>query len=238
MKSIFKILVLIFFSYTFQTCVAQNPATSFSAADFKAAVEADPEAVVIDVRTPQEYSEGYLFNAHNIDYENDNFEKRIAGMDRNKTYYVYCLGGSRSTAAIKIMQKEGFNNLRELKGGMMAWRKAGLPVAGNNSKQDKITYDQYSEMISDGYVLVDFYAPWCMPCKKLEPILKSIADTYQGKLKVVRVNIDENVKLAVQLSADEIPVLRLYQNGKEVWEERGFVPEETITAAIDKFQKK
>ena len=231
-----KAMMLFLVSYSIQACIAQNKDYLLSAPDFQQAVLADKDAVVLDVRTPTEYSEGYLFNAHNIDYEDEQFENRLSGLDRTKTYYVYCLGGSRSASAIKIMRKEGFANIKELKGGMMAWRKADLPVVEQNAKTDAIAHDEYLKMVESGYVLVDFYAPWCIPCKKLEPILKSLGETYTNKLKIVRINIDENVKLAVKLSADEIPVLKLYNNGKLVWEERGLVSRETITTAIEKFQ--
>ena len=69
-------------------------------------------------------------------------------------------------------------------------------------------------------VLIDFYAPWCGPCKKMEPMLEEFARENEGKIKVIRLNVDENKQLAMQLGIDEIPVVKIFKNGNETWTSR------------------
>ncbi len=87
-----------------------------------------PGTVVIDVRTPQEYAEGHLANAINIDVSSDAFDQRIDELDRDVTYAIYCRSGNRSQDAMTRMKSAGFGSLAHLEGGIEAWADAGLPV--------------------------------------------------------------------------------------------------------------
>jgi thioredoxin 1 len=69
---------------------------------------------------------------------------------------------------------------------------------------------------SDVPVLVDFWAPWCGPCKALSPVIDELAQDYQGKVKIVKVNTDENVGLAQQYRISGIPCLLIFKNGQQV----------------------
>lgn len=93
---------------------------SMKAAEFKAALEADPNAVLLDVRTGAEVSGGMLEGAEHIDYMQLGFKKKVAGLDKSKTYYVYCKLGGRSDLACYTMNKMGFD-VRNLKGGKEGW---------------------------------------------------------------------------------------------------------------------
>jgi thioredoxin 1 len=68
---------------------------------------------------------------------------------------------------------------------------------------------------SDKIVLIDFYAPWCGPCRRMEPLLKEVSDFYKGKATIIRINIDENPELARKQKIDEIPFFKYYVNGEE-----------------------
>lgn len=84
--------------------------------------------------------------------------------------------------------------------------------------QTSITYskDSYQQLIqSDDIVLVDFFAPWCGPCKQMEPLLNEMAAKYKGKATIVRINIDDNKELVKTLRIDEIPFFKYYVNGEE-----------------------
>lgn len=63
-------------------------------------------------------------------------------------------------------------------------------------------------------VLVDFWAEWCGPCKMIAPVLDDLADTYQGKLKVAKVNVDQNRALAIKYHVRSIPMLLLFKDGE------------------------
>ncbi|MAM42408.1 MAG: thioredoxin [Thaumarchaeota archaeon] len=69
---------------------------------------------------------------------------------------------------------------------------------------------------SDLPVFVDFWAEWCGPCRAIGPVLESLADDFDGKVKVVKINVDENGKLATEYDVSAIPSLIIFKGGKEV----------------------
>lgn len=82
-------------------------------------------------------------------------------------------------------------------------------------------------------VLVDFWAEWCGPCKMLGPVISSIAEKYEGKLKVCKLNVDDNMELAEQYFISSIPAVKFFKNGEVVNESVGFVPQQKLEAIIE-----
>ena len=97
--------------------IVQLDASSFR----KAVTDETADIIIIDVRTPSEYSEGAIPNAINIDFLNSNFVKEVKALDRNKEVYLYCAAGGRSSKAARIMEEMGFEKILELKGGLSAY---------------------------------------------------------------------------------------------------------------------
>ena len=87
---------------------------------------------------------------------------------------------------------------------------------------------------SETPVLIDFWAPWCMPCKMVSPVVDELADDYNGKIKFAKANVDENTELATNLQILSIPVLILFKNGKEIKRITGANPKNYIQKEIDK----
>lgn len=198
------------------SCQSQSK-EKLSAAAFQDKIHSTPGAVILDVRTPDEFADGALPNAININYNDDQFQSNIKKLDVNKTYFVYCLSGGRSASAVSYMRDNGFKNVYELKGGIMAWKKDNLKVTDPRHAiaADKISAEQYDAITnSSEIILIDFYAPWCGPCMKMAPLLDQLSKEYEGKAKIVRINIDENKTLTQQLQIDEIPFFKLYKSGK------------------------
>ena len=83
-------------------------------------------------------------------------------------------------------------------------------------------------------VLVDFWAPWCQPCKTLMPILANLADQYQGKFILAKINTEEQQELAAQFGIRSIPNVKLFRNGEPVDEFSGALPEAEIRKFLDK----
>lgn len=86
--------------------------------------------VVLDVRTPQEYGEGHIAGATNIDFYEPDFVRMLDALDKEQPYFVYCRSGNRSARAVDAMRDLGFAEVYELEGGILTWLEAGLPVEG------------------------------------------------------------------------------------------------------------
>lgn len=82
-------------------------------------------------------------------------------------------------------------------------------------------------------VLVDFWAPWCGPCKMLGPIISAIAEKYDGKLKVCKYNCDEATEFANTYGIENIPAVKFFKDGEEVNESLGFVQQPALEAIIE-----
>ena len=85
---------------------------------------------------------------------------------------------------------------------------------------------------SDIPVLVDFWAPWCGPCRAIAPILDQIAAEQDGKLRVVKLNVDENLSLASRYDVSSIPAMKVFQGGEVVREVMGAMPKSQMEARL------
>jgi len=84
-------------------------------------------------------------------------------------------------------------------------------------------------------VMIDFWAVWCGPCKVLSPIVEELAGEYEGKLKVAKMNVDENNTLAMKYGIMSIPTLKFFKNGQVVGELIGAAPKSSVEAELKKY---
>ena len=88
----------------------------------------NPNFVILDVRTPEEFLGEYIENAVNLDYYSDTFRNDLDKLDKNKTYFIYCRSGRRSENALNIMKELDFREVYNMSGGIIKWKSEGLPT--------------------------------------------------------------------------------------------------------------
>jgi len=225
MKNLFNIVLL---SLLFLSCNGQTTGIETIAPKaFAEKIKATPNAQILDVRTPEEFSSEHIDNAKNVNWNGDNFTAEADIYDKSKPVFVYCKVGGRSIQAAKKLKELGFTKIYNLDGGMMKWNTAGLSKP--SEKLIGMSGQEYNGLLkSDQKVLVNFYADWCAPCKKMAPYMTELQKLYTGKLKVVRLNADDNKTLISELKLDELPVLLLYENGAIIWQHKGFISESDL----------
>ena len=104
---------------------------------------------------------------------------------------------------------------------------AAVQVTDSSFKQDVLE--------SELPVLVDFWAPWCGPCRMVAPVVEEISEQYDGQVKVVKLNTDENPSVASQYGIRSIPTLMIFKDGQRVDMVVGAVPKTTLANTLEKY---
>jgi len=98
----------------------------------------------------------------------------------------------------------------------------------------KATYANFDEQIKEGVSLVDFWAPWCGPCKMIAPVLEDLAKDVEGKANIVKLDVDENQATAAKYEVMSIPTLIVFKDGEAVDKVVGFQPKEQLEQVLSK----
>lgn len=97
-----------------------------------------------------------------------------------------------------------------------------------------INTNEFNELMNEEAVLVDFFATWCGPCKMLGPVLESVQKKMEGKVKIVKVDVDQSPDLAAQFRVMSVPTMIMFKNGKQVDAFSGYMPEPNLIANIER----
>ncbi len=233
-----KLLLALFSSLVILNSCAQKPEAGIEKVipnTFQLKLKASQDAQLIDVRTPEEFSEGHLKGSKNLDYNSEGFEASLATLSKSKPVFVYCFVGGRSGQAAKLLYQKGFTQVVDMQGGYKKWTEEGLPIEnpGNTLNKEGISENDYNALISKGLVLIDFSAPWCPPCRKMKPFMDQLESKMGGTLKVAPLNADENTLMVKQLHVDELPTLLLYKDGKLLLRHIGLIDEASLIKEIN-----
>lgn len=215
-----------------ETTTTTQSTSSFESLDPKSFVDKlysfeNESHQVIDVRTPAEYNEQHLDNATNIDFNNTSFDAEIAKLDKSKPTFVYCLSGGRSASAVSKMKDLGFTEIYEMEGGMMKYNAAGL--GEKVVEKTGMSSDEYQKLLeTDKTVVIDFYAEWCGPCKKMAPYLEKMKIDLKDKVSIIRIDVDKNESIATEMKVDALPTIIVYKNKKMTWQNVGYIAEDEL----------
>lgn len=205
--------------------------------DFSKQLKNKASAVVLDVRSPEEFAMGYIEGARNINVNAPDFSNQVASIDKNSTVYVYCKSGSRSAKASGILKDLGYSNVVDLDGGILAWERQGFEVKGKRvPPQTSYTMASFNkEVQSSNLILVDFYADWCGPCKRMAPHIETMKRKYGDNLKVLKVDTDRSPEVSKIFEIRSIPLVKVYKDGKEVYDRMGYHSEEELDAVLQDY---
>lgn len=209
-------------------------AEDLAPAEWKAQ-QAKVNGLLLDVRTPGEVARGKIAGASVVDFNGENFEKKVSMIPRDKAVFVYCASGNRSGRAMELMTtKLGFKRVYNLTGGYKAWVAAGLPTELPSGevvdKREPTTPEAFDAALKKGKrVLVDFSTPWCTPCQKMMPIV----DSLKG-ITVLKVDAEVSEALSTREKVENVPVFVFYVDGKE----KGRLAGEQTKEALEALAKK
>jgi thioredoxin len=190
-------------------------------------------AQLLDVRTPAEFRNAHLKNSLQADWNNQTeFRDRVQYLDRSKPVYVYCAAGVRSSAAAKWMRANGFASVIELEGWINAWNGEKKPTEGVPAAK-QISMEEFNTMVfGSKAVLIDFGAPWCPPCKKMEPITGKLEKDLKSSVRIIKLDPTVQTTLAAQMNVTVLPTFLVYKNGKEVFRKSGVSTYEELKKVV------
>lgn len=230
MKLILSFVLLIFI---FLTACGQNQAVKqVNSVDFEQLIK-DSTGTLLDVRTLGEFKNGHINEAGQLNYYAFDFRQKLLLLPKEQPIFLYCNTGYRSQRAAEILVENGYNNVYNLEHGILEWNLKNLPVTiepdAKPDTENKMELDEFNALInSEKLVFVDFYAPWCAPCRKMMPMMDSLKIEYKDKVTIVKVNVDASKKLMKELSIVSVPYLALYHKGIVLYEQNGLITRQEL----------
>jgi thioredoxin len=226
-----KFFSLLLLSFLFISCNGQtsNAVKTIDAKSFAEKLKTNENPQLLDVRTPEEYGVEHIGNAKNVNWNGDDFVAKVNSYDKSKPIFVYCKVGGRSAQAANKLAELGFKEIYNLNGGIMKWNAENNANSMPSTKIIGICDQEYGELIkSSDRVMIDFNAKWCAPCKKMNPYILKFQTEMKDKIKIVQLDADENKTIVEQLKLDALPTIIIYEKGKEVWRNVGYISEEDL----------
>lgn len=227
------LLVVCFFLVSFAN---SQSVINLNAEEFKALLLTE-SSVLLDVRTPEETSSGQLENASTINFYDSDFESKLRLIQKNKSVFVYCRSGSRSSKAAKLLIELGQYKVFNLNGGIGAWRKSGFQVTKPSDLQDdsiqSLTTTEFKSLLqTNKLVLADFHTQWCVPCKNLVPIIEELEIEFVESTTFLRIDVDSSKALSDAFKVVAVPTLLLFKNTELIWSNTGFMNKEELRSVL------
>jgi len=234
MKKILLKLLVVFL------CSCSNQSTSQSIQNVDAAlfeINSNKEnSIIIDVRTKEEFVSGHISDATNIDYYSSDFKEKLDLVNKDVPILVYCRSGGRSSRAANIMQSLGFTEVYNLSGGIGAWKDSGFDVikTREEKKNKSRTYSakEINEFLKNNKsAILDFSTQWCVPCKKMKPVLEEISN--ERDVMILTLDLDANKELSKLYNIKSIPTHIIYKDNIEIFRSSGLVEKSILINQIN-----
>lgn len=225
----FHSIFLAIICFAILSCNGQNSKEikTVNSKDFAEKIAATSNPQILDVRTPEEFIPDHIDNATNIDWLGNTFASEVEKLDKSQPVFVYCKSGGRSQKAAEKLNKLGFKTIYQLDGGMLKW-----DAEGQSKPSDKIiglSVPEYNKLLaSDKKVLINFYAEWCAPCKKMTPYVLEMQKDLANKVVIIRLDADKNKTLISEMKISELPTLLLYDDAAVKWKHSGYISENDL----------
>ncbi|MFV8322498.1 thioredoxin domain-containing protein [Flavobacterium sp. LB3P21] len=225
----FHLIFLAIIGFVVLSCNGQNSKEikTIDSKTFSEKMAATPNPQILDVRTPEEFTSDHIDNAKNINWLGTTFVSDVEKLDKSQPVFVYCKSGGRSQKAAEKLNELGFKTIYQLDGGILKW-----DAAGYSKPSDKIiglSAAEYNKLLnSDKKVLINFYAEWCAPCKKMAPYVLQMQKDLADKVVIIRLDADKNKTLISEMKIRELPTLLLYENATVKWKHSGFISENDL----------
>ena len=226
-------------SFVFVSCalgpVEAQVVNNVDAKEFSKLINSD-EGIILDVRTIDEVNKGYIEDATNIDFYASDFTSKLDLIRKDVPVYVYCASGGRSYKTVAKMKELGFKKVFNLKGGFGAWKLADFKFIKTKEqvfkKQKSISIIEFSDIIEgNDVVLVDFSTQWCVPCKKMKPVIEEIKKENKD-VKVVFIDADANKELVRKFKLRGVPVFIIFKDGNEKFRHVGMIEKKELLNKI------
>lgn len=237
MKYILSITLALFLA----ACKTQTSG-GLSPTDFNTQI-ASEDAKIIDVRTPEEYNEGFIKGAVNINWNAGDFETVISQFGKEQKLYLYCKSGTRSGNAYELLKKLGYKNVYNLVGGITAWQEAQLPIETKPVVETKVPQVEEAKPIDfktaiygEKLVFVDFNATWCGPCKRMQPFVDMIKEERSSEVLVYSIDTDREVELAKEYQIFNLPTVILIKKGAVLYRKEGYHDKKSLNDLVTKFK--
>ena len=193
---------------------------------------------LIDVRTQQEFANGHIKNAGQLNYYAIDFNKKLLMLQKNKPVYLYCNTGYRSKKAANTLVKNGYTQVYNLEKGIMNWNIENYEIVVEKDAKpfliDKIESDEYHAFLNNNKnVLIDFYAPWCAPCQKIMPTVDSLKISHKNNMQILKINVDASKKLVRELKIIGVPYFAFYKSGKLIKAHQGSLNENELELLVN-----
>jgi len=240
MSRLFFFTFLVFF-YIHSFAQKKTIFFQVSSYEFNSLVSKD-NGVLLDVRTEREYRNGHIGNSGQLNFYSFDFRRRLLLLPKDQPIYVYCNTGYRSEKAAEYLINNGYTQVYNLQHGIMEWELAELPVVvdpnASPETEDKFEIAQFQELIqSDSLVFIDFYAPWCGPCRQMMPMIDSLKVEYHERIQVVKINADASKRLMKDIRLASVPYLVLYRQGQILFDHKGIIGRGELVQAFEHYLK-